>query len=115
VGLAQVVYKTLAPQWQQTLEFVDDHSPLVLHVKDYNAIFPTSSIGHCDVEYEHLHSNQTIDRWIPLQGVRKGEIHIQLTRRVAEKQTEVVDVPELQKSIDSPMKNIRLQQTTGKV
>jgi hypothetical protein len=67
------------------------------------------------VEYEHLHGNQTIDRWIPLQGVRKGEIHIQLTRRVAEKQTEVVDVPELQKSIDSPMKNIRLQQTTGKV
>ncbi|CAK9869456.1 unnamed protein product [Sphagnum jensenii] len=111
----KVVYKTLAPQWQQTLEFMDDRSPLVLHVKDYNAIFPTSSIGHCDVEYEHLHSNQTIDRWIPLQGVRKGEIHIQLTRRVAEKQTEVVDVPELQKSIDSPMKNIRLQQTTGKV
>ncbi|CAK9192592.1 unnamed protein product [Sphagnum troendelagicum] len=83
----KVVYKTLAPQWGQTLEFVDDGSPMVLHVKDYNTILPTSSIGHCEVAYEFLPPNQTVDRWLPLQGVNRGEIHFQITRRVPEKQS----------------------------
>ncbi|XP_077253770.1 C2 domain-containing protein [Tasmannia lanceolata] len=89
----KVVYKTLNPQWNQTLEFPDDGRPLALHVKDHNALLPTSSIGDCVVEYERLPPNQTADKWIPLQGVKNGEIHVQITRRV----------PELQKmsSVDS--------------
>lgn len=77
----QVIYKTLNPQWNQTLEFPDNGSPLVLHVKDHNAVLPTSSIGDCVVEYERLPPNQMADKWIPLQGVRNGEIHIQITRK----------------------------------
>ncbi|XP_068643741.1 synaptotagmin-2-like [Aristolochia californica] len=80
----KVVYKTLSPQWNQTLEFPDDGSQLVLHVKDYNALLPTSSIGDCVVEYERLPPNQMADKWIPLQGVKKGEIHVQITRKVPE-------------------------------
>ncbi|XP_068638088.1 uncharacterized protein [Aristolochia californica] len=80
----KVVYKTLSPQWNQTLEFPDDGSPLGLHVKDHNALLPTSSIGDCVVEYERLPPNQTADKWIPLQGVKKGEIHVQITRKVPE-------------------------------
>ena len=80
----QVVYKTLNPQWNQTLEFPDDGSPLVLNVKDHNALLPTSSIGDCVVEYQRLPPNQRSDKWIPLQGVKRGEIHIQITRRVPE-------------------------------
>ncbi|XP_042491289.1 synaptotagmin-5-like [Macadamia integrifolia] len=89
----KVMYKTLNPQWNQTLEFTDDGSPLVLHVKDHNALLPTSSIGDCIVEYKGLLPNETADKWIPLQGVKRGEIHIQITRKV----------PELQKksSLDS--------------
>lgn len=78
----QVVYKTLNPQWHQTFEFLDDGSQLELHVKDHNAVLPTSSIGDCVVEYQRLPPNQPSDKWIPLQGVKKGEIHVQITRKV---------------------------------
>lgn len=80
----QVMYKTLNPQWNQTLEFPDDGNPLELHVKDHNALLPTSSIGDCVVEYQRLPPNQMSDKWIPLQGVKRGEIHIQITRKVPE-------------------------------
>ncbi|CAL5186561.1 unnamed protein product [Lathyrus oleraceus] len=82
----KVIYKTLTPQWNQTLEFPDDGSPLILYVKDYNALLPTSSIGECVVEYQRLPPNQMADKWIPLQGVKRGEIHIQITRKVPEMQ-----------------------------
>ena len=80
----QVVYKTLNPQWNQTLEFPDTGSHLVHHVKDHNAILPTYNIGNCVVEYERLPPNETVDKWIPLEGVTKGEMHVQVTRRVPE-------------------------------
>lgn len=80
----QVMYKTLNPKWNQTLEFTDDGSPLMLYVKDHNALLPTSSIGDCVVEYQRLPPNEMSDKWIPLQGVRKGEIHVQITRKVPE-------------------------------
>lgn len=82
----QVMYKTLNPRWNQTLDFPDDGSPLTLHVKDHNALLPTSSIGDCIVEYQRLPANQTADKWIPLQGVKRGEIHVQITRKVPELQ-----------------------------
>src|SRR4051812_9038859 len=82
----QVLYKTLTPRWDQTFEIPDDGSPLVLRVKDYNNLLPTSSIGDCVVEYQRLPPNEMFDKWIPLQGVKKGEIHIQITRKVAELQ-----------------------------
>ncbi|XP_072999935.1 uncharacterized protein [Typha latifolia] len=82
----KVVYKTLNPQWNQTLEFPDTGKPLVLHVKDHNAVLPTLSIGHCTVQYEMLRPNETSDKWIPLQGVKSGEIHVQITRRNPELQ-----------------------------
>lgn len=80
--LMQVMYKTLNPHWNQTLEFPDDGSPLLLHVKDHNNLLPTSSIGDCVVEYQRLPPNEMSDKWIPLQGVKRGEIHIQITRKV---------------------------------
>ena len=80
----QVVYKTLNPQWNQTLEFHDIGSRLVLHVKDHNVVLPTYSIGNCVVEYERLPPNETVHKWIPLEGVTKGEMHVQVTRRVPE-------------------------------
>lgn len=82
----QVIYKTLVPQWNQTLEFPDNGSPMILHVKDHNAVLPTSSIGHCTVEYEALPPNQTADKWIPLQGVKSGEIHVRITRKIPDLQ-----------------------------
>jgi len=30
------------PLWNQTLEFLDDGSPLTLHVREHNALLPTS-------------------------------------------------------------------------
>ena len=80
----EVVYKTLNPQWNQTLEFLDTGSYLVLHVKDHNVVLPTYNIGNCVVEYERLPPNETIDKWIPLEGVAKGEMHVQVIRRVPE-------------------------------
>ncbi|KAK9271487.1 hypothetical protein L1049_001846 [Liquidambar formosana] len=75
---------SLNPYWNQTIDLPDDGSPLELHVKDHNAVLPTSSIGDCVVDYQGLIPNQTSDKWIPLQGVKRGEIHIQITKRVPE-------------------------------
>ncbi|KAL8141838.1 hypothetical protein V2J09_014870 [Rumex salicifolius] len=80
----KVIHRTLNPQWHQTLEFVDDGSPLTLYVKDHNAILASSSIGECVIEYQRLPPNHTYDKWIPLQGVKKGEIHVLITRKVPE-------------------------------
>ncbi|KAL3512244.1 hypothetical protein ACH5RR_024961 [Cinchona calisaya] len=101
----KVMYKTLNPQWHQTFEFPDDGSPLELHVKDHNALLPTSSIGDCIVEYKRLPPNQMSDKWIPLQGVRRGEIHIQVTRKV----------PELEKKPpDLESSSVKARQRTSK-
>ncbi|CAL4957916.1 unnamed protein product [Urochloa decumbens] len=78
----KVIYKTLSPQWNQTFEFPETGEPLILHVKDHNAVLPTASIGHCTVEYSMLSQNQSADKWIPLQGVKSGEIHVKIARRV---------------------------------
>ena len=96
----QVVHKTLNPQWNQTLEFPDTGDRLALHVKDHNALLPTSNIGDCFVEYENLPPNQTVNKWIPLQGVKSGEIHVQVTRRVPElqKKTIATDMSSLSKA-----------------
>ncbi|XP_022874017.1 uncharacterized protein LOC111392852 isoform X3 [Olea europaea var. sylvestris] len=80
----KIMYKTLNPKWHQTLEFPDDGSPLELHVKDHNALLPASNIGDCVVEYQMLPPNEMADKWIPLQGVKQGEIHIQITRKKPE-------------------------------
>ncbi|KAG5022094.1 hypothetical protein JHK85_018436 [Glycine max] len=103
----RVIYKTLNPQWNQTLEFPDDGSQLMLYVKDHNALLPTSSIGECVVEYQRLPPNQTADKWIPLQGVKRGEIHIQITRKV----------PEMQKrqSLDSEPSLSKLHQIPNQI
>ncbi|KAI4347187.1 hypothetical protein L6164_008022 [Bauhinia variegata] len=82
----KVMHKTLNPRWNQTFEFPEDGSPLVLYVKDYNSLLPTSSLGECTVEYRSLPPNQAADKWIPLQGVKRGEIHVQITRKVPEMQ-----------------------------
>lgn len=78
----KVIYKTLTPQWNQTFEFPETGEPLVLHVKDHNAVLPTASIGHCTVEYSMLSPNESAEKWIPLQGVKSGEIHVKISRRV---------------------------------
>lgn len=83
------MYKTLNPKWNQTFEFPYDGSALELHVKDHNALLPTSNIGDCVVEYQGLPVNEVSDKWIPLQGVKRGEIHVQVTRRVPEIQKKV--------------------------
>ncbi|KAH7316026.1 hypothetical protein KP509_21G075600 [Ceratopteris richardii] len=77
----KVVYKNLNPQWNQQLEFPDSGQVLKLHVRDENALLPSTSIGNCIVNYEDLEPNQTLDTWIPLLGVKKGEIHVKITRR----------------------------------
>lgn len=85
------MYKTLTPQWHQTFEFPDDGSLLALHVKDHNALLPTSSIGDCIVEYQRLPPNEMSDKWIPLEGVKRGEIHVQVTGKVPHLQKKVSD------------------------
>ncbi|CAA7053103.1 unnamed protein product [Microthlaspi erraticum] len=80
----KVIYKTLEPKWNQTMEFPDDGSSLELHVKDHNTLLASSSIGNCVVEYQRLKPNETADKWIPLQGVTSGEIRVRVTRKVTE-------------------------------
>ncbi|GAB2292865.1 AT3g18370/MYF24_8 [Dionaea muscipula] len=90
----KIMYRTLNPEWNQTFEFPEDASPLVLLVKDHNAILAASSIGECVVDYQSLPPNQPYDKWIPLQGVKKGEIHIRITRKVEVLQRRMTVVPD---------------------
>ncbi|KAF3328924.1 extended synaptotagmin-1 isoform X1 [Carex littledalei] len=87
----KVIHKTLNPYWNHTVLFPDTGSQLVLSVKDHNAVLPSVSIGNCIVEYDKLQLNQTSDRWIPLQGAKSGQVHVQITRRSPEleKKTEL--------------------------
>lgn len=80
---------------------------MILHVKDHNDFLPTSCIGECVVEYQRLPPNQTSDKWIPLQGVKSGEIHIQITRKVPEMQT--------RESLDSEHSLTKLHQIPSQV
>jgi Ca2+-dependent lipid-binding protein len=122
---SQIVYKTLNPNWNQTIDFNEDGSPLVLHVKDYNRMLPVSSIGHCLVEYDRIPPNQTVDRWLPLTGVPKGEIHFQLTRwqpeleRAKQSKADAVSGSlsgtELTGPLRLPAGSSKLQKTSGKV
>ncbi|XP_021292106.1 synaptotagmin-5 isoform X2 [Herrania umbratica] len=109
----KVMYRTLNPRWHQTLEFPDDGSPLELHVKDHNALLPTSNIGDCVVEYQRLPPNVMSDKWIPLQGVKRGEIHVQVTRKVPElqKRPSLDPEPSLTKAhqISSQMKQMMIK------
>ncbi|XP_062117124.1 synaptotagmin-5 [Humulus lupulus] len=109
----KIMYKTLNPKWNQTLEFPDNGSPLILYVKDHNALLPTSSIGDCVVEYDRLPPNEMSDKWIPLQGVKRGEIHIQITRKVPEllKRASLDSEPSLAKAhdISSQMKQMMIK------
>lgn len=66
-------------------------------MKDHNALLPESSIGECVVEYQRLPPNQMYDKWIPLQGVKSGEIHIQITRKVPDMQS--TQTPDSQPSL----------------
>ncbi|XP_073047805.1 uncharacterized protein [Primulina eburnea] len=102
----KVVYKTLDPKWHQTFEFPDDGSPLELHVKDHNALLPPTNIGDCVVEYQMLAPNQMAEKWIPLQGVKKGEIHIQITKKIPES--------EKKSSIDSESSPTKLHHEISK-
>lgn len=76
-------------------------------MRDHNALLASSSIGDCVVEYQRLPPNQMADKWIPLQGVRRGEIHVLITRKV----------PELDKrtSIDSDSSSTRAHKISGQV
>lgn len=115
----KVVFKTVNPKWNQTFEFPDDGSQLELQVRDHNAILASSSIGNCIVEYQRLPPNEVSDKWIPLQGVKKGEIHVQVTRRVPDLQKRPsVDSDSLSNrahAISDQMKEmlIKLQSTIG--
>jgi len=82
----KVVYKSLNPKWNQTFEFLDNGNQLELQVRDHNTILASSGIGNCIVEYQRLPPNEVSDKWIPLQGVKKGEIHVQITRRIPDLQ-----------------------------
>ncbi|KZV45331.1 extended synaptotagmin-3-like [Dorcoceras hygrometricum] len=109
--LTKVVYKTLNPKWHQTFEFPDDGSPLVLHVKDHNTLLPRSSIGDCVVEYQMLSPNQMAEKWIPLQGVKRGEIHVQITRKLPESENKssndsVLSLSTLHRQIHKQMKQM---------
>ena len=108
----QVVYETLAPTWGQTLEFTNDGSRLVLDVRNSDTFFPTCSIGHCDVEYDQLPPNHTLDQWLPLQGVIRGDIHIQVTRRVPYNLLKSFD---LTKFASTPSSNTKFLGSASKV
>lgn len=111
----KVIHKTLHPQWNQTLEFPDDGSPLLLFVKDHNSLLPTSSIGNCTVEYNGLPPNQMADKWIPLQGVTKGEIHVQITRKVPELPKKSSFKPVLESLSRAQQISTQMRQTISKL
>jgi len=56
-----------------------------------------------------------LDQWLPLQGVNKGEIHIQVTRRIPETQPKASSEADPPKLVPVLTGNTKLQRNAGKV
>ncbi|GBG78685.1 hypothetical protein CBR_g27909 [Chara braunii] len=112
----KVVYKTVNPLWNFSMSFIEDgRSSLILHVKDYNTILMPTTIGHCEVDLDGLEPNKTVDQWLPLKGVDKGELHIRITRKVASKSKKEMVMPMVKTQEQQNPGKIKLQKSSAQV
>ncbi|MCO5605153.1 hypothetical protein L7F22_059333 [Adiantum nelumboides] len=106
LATSKVINKKLNPQWNRTLKFPKDEKVLELHVKDHNVLLRTTNIDHCIVEYKDVLPNQTSDTWLRLRGVKTGEVHVQVARRLHAPQEAPIRQPVNSKSL---LKNTSLK------
>lgn len=74
--------KTLAPKWQEEFKIPisswDSPNQLVLNVRDKDT-FRDDELGDCKINVSDLRGGQRHDKWISLQNVKTGRLHVALT------------------------------------
>eukprot|EP00268_Persea_americana_P037890 TRINITY_DN3757_c1_g1_i1.p1 TRINITY_DN3757_c1_g1~~TRINITY_DN3757_c1_g1_i1.p1 ORF type:complete len:767 (-),score=199.25 TRINITY_DN3757_c1_g1_i1:288-2588(-) len=74
--------KTLAPKWQEEFKIPihtwEPPNVLLLEVFDKDRIFD-DSLGHCSVNISDLRGGQRHDKWLPLQNIKMGRLHLAVT------------------------------------
>ncbi|XP_041417785.1 extended synaptotagmin-1-like [Xenopus laevis] len=80
VGKTRVISKNLNPQWNQTFEILFSDLPgqeIEFEVLDKN-VQRDDSLGSCKIAVPHVLKKKFIDKWIRLDNVKSGELHIKV-------------------------------------
>ncbi|WVZ72487.1 hypothetical protein U9M48_020937 [Paspalum notatum var. saurae] len=97
----QIQRKTLSPKWFEEFKIPitswGASNELVIEVRDKDPMFD-DSLGGCTIDVNELRGGQRHDKWISLNNVKKGRIHLAVT---------VVDISEDKNvsSLDASLKN----------
>ncbi|RWR97397.1 C2 domain-containing protein [Cinnamomum micranthum f. kanehirae] len=74
--------KTLAPKWQEEFKIPihtwESPNVLLLEVFDKDRMFD-DSLGDCSVNISDLRGGQRHDKWLPLQNIKMGRLHLAVT------------------------------------
>lgn len=78
----QIKKKTLSPKWFEEFKIPitswEASNELVIEVRDKDPMFD-DSLGGCTVDIHELRGGQRHDKWILLNNVKKGRIHLAVT------------------------------------
>ncbi|CAO2204994.1 unnamed protein product [Urochloa humidicola] len=78
----QIQRKTLSPKWFEEFKIPitswEASNELVMEVRDKDPMFD-DSLGGCTIDLHELRGGQRHDKWISLNNVKKGRIHLAVT------------------------------------
>ncbi|KAF8649516.1 hypothetical protein HU200_064271 [Digitaria exilis] len=78
----QIQRKTLSPKWFEEFKIPitswEASNELVMEVRDKDPMFD-DSLGECTIDLHELRGGQRHDKWISLNNVKKGRIHLAIT------------------------------------
>ncbi|CAM0145471.1 unnamed protein product [Urochloa decumbens] len=78
----QIQRKTLSPKWFEEFKIPitswEASNELVMEVRDKDPMFD-DSLGGCTIDVHELRGGQRHDKWISLNNVKKGRIHLAIT------------------------------------
>lgn len=78
----QIQRKTLSPKWFEEFKIPitswEATNELVMEVRDKDPMFD-DSLGQCTISLHDLRGGQRHDKWISLNNVKKGRIHLAVT------------------------------------
>ncbi|CAJ2659438.1 unnamed protein product [Trifolium pratense] len=74
--------KTLAPKWQEEFRIPiitwDSNNVLVIEVRDKDRFYD-DILGDCSLNINDFRDGQKYDKWLPLQNVKMGRLHLRIT------------------------------------
>lgn len=78
---SKIQYETLNPVWNETFQLCVERleDPLQVEVFDYDKLSQDDPMGHLSINLKDLRDGKPKYSSYALQGVKKGEVHMELT------------------------------------